>query len=92
MIEPKNPNVNAALCYVLWNHQGDSSTIGQQIRPLLGLGQHDRMTEDQVRAAKMQRDAIAAIADSDALHRAELAAYELTVNNLRAELAQARTN
>jgi hypothetical protein len=52
MIEPMKPNVHASLCYVLWHHQGASSPIGQQIRPLLGLGQHDRLTDEQLQAAK----------------------------------------
>lgn len=56
MIEPMKPNVHASLCYVLWNHQGASSPIGQQIRPLLGLGQYDRMTEEQLQAAKRVQD------------------------------------
>ena len=56
MIEPMKPNVHAALCYVLWNHQGGSSPIGQQIRPLLGLGPHERMHGEQVQKAKRVQD------------------------------------
>jgi hypothetical protein len=46
------PDTFAALCYVLWHHQGGSSTIGQQVRPLLGLGPHERMSAEQAEAAK----------------------------------------
>lgn len=56
MIEPMKPNVHASLCYVLWHHQGASPPIGQQIRPLLGLGQYDRMTEEQLQAARRVQD------------------------------------
>lgn len=42
----------AALLWVLWHHQGGSSDTGQPIRKLLGIGQHDRLTDDQLRLAK----------------------------------------
>lgn len=47
-----NPEVFAAICLALWHHQGGSSPVGQPLRPMLGLGQHDRMTPDQIEAAK----------------------------------------
>ena len=46
------PDTFAALCFTLWHHQGGSSTIGQQVRPLLGLGPYERMTAEQIEAAK----------------------------------------
>ena len=43
---------SAALLWVLWHHQGGSSPIGQPIRFALGMGQHDRMTDEQMECAK----------------------------------------
>lgn len=45
----------AALLWVLWHHQGASSNVGQPIRFALGMGAHDRLTEHQVREAKLWR-------------------------------------
>jgi hypothetical protein len=42
----------AALLWVLWHHQGGNSAVGQPIRFALGMGQHDRLTDEQVAAAK----------------------------------------
>jgi hypothetical protein len=42
----------AALLSVLWHHQGGSSPVGQPIRFTLGMGQHERLTEHQIREAK----------------------------------------
>jgi hypothetical protein len=42
----------AALLWVLWHHQGGSSSVGQPIRFALGIGPHDRMTEAQIAEAK----------------------------------------
>lgn len=44
--------MRAGLLAALWHHQGGSSPIGQPIRRLLGLGQHDHLNAEQVRAAK----------------------------------------
>jgi len=46
----------APLLWVLWNHLGGSSPIGQPIRQYLGMDQFERMTEDQIQAAKQYRD------------------------------------
>ena len=43
----------AALLWVLWHHQGGSSKVGQAIRFALGMGQHDRLNEHQIRQAKI---------------------------------------
>lgn len=42
----------AALLWVLWHHQGGSSPVGQAVRFALGMGQHDRLSEAQLAAAK----------------------------------------
>ena len=42
----------APLLWVLWHHLGASSPVGQPIRRYLGMGQHDRMTPEEVVAAK----------------------------------------
>ena len=53
-------SVRAALLYVLWHHQGGSSDVGQPIRLMLGLGQHERMSERQVAEARLVQSALAA--------------------------------
>lgn len=42
----------ALLLNVLWHHQGGSSTVGQPIRTMLGIGQYDHLTEEQLSEAK----------------------------------------
>jgi acyl-coenzyme A thioesterase PaaI-like protein len=42
----------AALLWVLWNHQGAGSSIGQPIRALLNKTQHERLGPDEVRIAR----------------------------------------
>lgn len=42
----------AALCWVLWHHQGASSEIGQAMRFALGMGRTERLNEHQVAQAK----------------------------------------
>jgi hypothetical protein len=49
---PKLQQMESALLWTLWHHQGGSSHIGQPIRKLLGIGQHDRMTDEQLAQAK----------------------------------------
>ncbi len=49
---PKRQQMEAALLWTLYHHQGGSSHIGQPIRKLLGIGQHDRMTDEQLAQAK----------------------------------------
>jgi hypothetical protein len=45
-----------ALLWILWHHQGGSSTIGQPIRAALGMGPFDDMTPEQlVRAKEFER-------------------------------------
>lgn len=45
----------AALLWVLWHHQGGSSPVGQPIRFVLGMAQHEHMTDAQIAAAKNWR-------------------------------------
>jgi len=47
-----NPPNPAPLLWLLWNHLGSQSPVGQPIRECLGMGQFDHMTEEQVEAAK----------------------------------------
>lgn len=42
----------AALLWVLWHHQGGSSKVGQPIRFALGMGQHQPLSNYQVREAQ----------------------------------------
>ena len=42
----------ALLLNVLWHHQGGSSEVGQPIRKILGIGEHDHLTGDQLTEAK----------------------------------------
>lgn len=52
-----NPPNPAPLLWLLWNHLGSQSPVGQSIREYLGMGQFDRMTEEQIDAAKHWREA-----------------------------------
>lgn len=54
-IENLKPEVRAALLFALWHHQGASSPVGQPIRAMLGIGEHDRLDQDQLAAAKSAR-------------------------------------
>lgn len=49
---PKRQQMESALLWTLYHHQGGSSHIGQPIRKLLGIGQHERMTDEQIQQAK----------------------------------------
>lgn len=49
---PKRQQMEDALLWTLYHHQGGSSHIGQPIRKLLGIGQHDRLTDEQIAEAK----------------------------------------
>jgi hypothetical protein len=42
----------AMLLNVLWHHQGGSSPVGQPLRKLLGIGQFNYLTEEQVSEAR----------------------------------------
>lgn len=42
----------AMLLNVLWHHQGGSSPVGQPLRKLLGIAQHDHLTDEQLSEAK----------------------------------------
>ncbi|TGY35214.1 hypothetical protein [Stenotrophomonas maltophilia] len=57
----------AAIAWVLWHHQGGSSPVGQPLRFALGMGQHDRMTDQQIAEAK--RFAAWAGATTESFHR-----------------------
>jgi hypothetical protein len=59
--EPVEPsNVKAALCFALWHHMGASSSIGQPIRKMLGLGQHDHLSAFQFSEAQRINTALEA--------------------------------
>ena len=49
---PERQKAEAALLWALYHHQGGSSDIGQPIRKLLGIGQYDRLTDEQIAAVK----------------------------------------
>lgn len=45
-----------ALCLnALYNHQGASSAVGQPIRKALGIGEHDRLTEERLKIIQSVR-------------------------------------
>jgi len=46
------------LLWALYHHQGGSSPVGQPVRRALGIGQHDHMTAEQIRAGS---DAVAKV-------------------------------
>ena len=49
---PKLRQMESALLWTLYHHQGGSSHIGQPIRKLLGIGQHERLSDEQLAKAK----------------------------------------
>lgn len=49
---PIRQQMQNALLWTLYHHQGGSSHIGQPIRALLGIGQYDRLSDEQLAAAK----------------------------------------
>jgi hypothetical protein len=49
---PMRQQMENALLWTLYHHQGASSRVGQPIRALLGIGQYDRLTDEQLAAAK----------------------------------------
>lgn len=49
---PKRQQMEDALLWTLYHHQGGSSRIGQPIRKLLNIGQFDHMTSEQIESAK----------------------------------------
>jgi hypothetical protein len=44
---------DALLLWALYHHQGGKSDVGQPIRRLLGIGQHDDLTDEQIRTAAL---------------------------------------
>ena len=50
-----SPEVEAALLFVLWHHQGSSSPVGQPIRRILGIGEYAQLTQTQLIKAKEVR-------------------------------------
>ena len=50
---------DALLLWALYHHQGGKSEVGQPIRQLLGIGQHDHLTNKQIeRASKAAHAAL----------------------------------
>lgn len=49
---PMRQQLESAALWSLWHHQGASSIVGQPIRKLLGMGQHERLTDAQLAQAK----------------------------------------
>lgn len=52
-VEKNMDEMEGLLLWALYNHQGGSSPIGQPIRKLLGIGEHDQMTRQQVEKAQI---------------------------------------
>ena len=48
----KTNEMESALLWILYHHQGGSSIIGQPIRRVLGIGQHGNLTAEQLERAK----------------------------------------
>ena len=46
-----DPSNAAPLLWLLWNHLGSQSPVGQVIREYLRMGRFDRMTQEQIEAA-----------------------------------------
>jgi hypothetical protein len=60
-------DVRAALMFALWHHQGGSSPVGQPIRALFGIGQHERLSDHALSEAKRVQAALAAPTPADSL-------------------------
>lgn len=45
-------HTRAMLLNVIWHHQGGGSRVGQPLRAMLGIGQHDRLSDEQLAEAK----------------------------------------
>jgi hypothetical protein len=59
MPDPTTDHRNSAIAPLLWvlyHHQGGSSPVGQPIRTYLGMGEHERLTPQQIRAARSWAD------------------------------------
>lgn len=76
----------AALLWVLWHHQGGSSKVGQPIRFALGMGQHDRLSEHQVREAQ-RWEALAAQPSQAPVMRPERSEFSTLITNECHEIA-----
>lgn len=50
------PEFRRALLWLLWHHQGGKSPVGQPIRAMLGIGQHDYLTDSELAEAKAYRE------------------------------------
>lgn len=50
------PEFRRALLWLLWHHQGGKSPVGQPIRAMLGIGQHDPLTDSELAEAKAYRE------------------------------------
>lgn len=57
--QPTTDDVRAALLFCLWHHQGGNSKIGQPIRLMLGIGQDEHLTDEQLAIAKSAQSALA---------------------------------
>lgn len=49
---PMRQQLEAVALWSLWHHQGASSVVGQPIRKLLGMGEFDRLSDEQLAQAK----------------------------------------
>lgn len=45
-------DLEAAALWALYHHQGSTSSVGQPIRKALGMGQFERLTEEQIARAR----------------------------------------
>ena len=46
-------NVRGLLLWALYHHQSGSSVVGQPIRKVLGIGEYDHMTREQIEEAQI---------------------------------------
>lgn len=64
-VGPISKDVQDALLFALWHHQGGSSPVGQPIRAMLGIGQHDHMAPEHYAGAKRVHEALEVAAKPD---------------------------
>ena len=61
----ENATMHGLLLWALYHSQGGSSPVGQPIRRVLGIGTHDRLTEEEVMIARLAAEAAMALKSAE---------------------------
>ena len=57
--DDKIKEMRGQLLWALYHHQGGSSVVGQPIRKVLGIGEYDHMTHEQIEEAQIAAGVLA---------------------------------